>query len=38
MLHKYHMYYCSLWWYERSKIDKGYTIIVSIFMYDDDYN
>ena len=38
MLHKYYVYYSSLWWYVHNENNKGVTIIVSMFMYDDNYD
>ena len=37
MLRKYYIYNSYLWWYVCNE-NKGVTIIVSMFMYDDDYD
>ena len=38
MLRKYYIHYSSLWWYVRNENIKGVTLIVDMFMYDDDYD
>ena len=38
MLGIYYIYYSYLWYYVHNENNGGVTIIVIIFMYNDDYN